>query len=314
MSINLRVKLGPLRLKNPIILASGTAGYGQELRPLLDINKLGGIITKTITLKPRWGNPPPRLVEVSAGVVNSIGLENPGLDKFCQDYLPYLKKLKTVRIVSIGGETPTEFPILARELDRQKGIDALEVNISCPNIKHGGGLVAQSPRAIQVVVKSTRKATHLPLIVKLSPAVTDIGAIARVALSSGADIISLINTIPALVVDWKKRRTLLGQGTGGLSGPCIKPIALRMVWEVGQATKAKAPIIGLGGIMTGQDVLEFMVTGASAVAPGTANLIDPTASLRILSETRDLLRQQKIHSIASLVGSLSPRHTTPLTR
>lgn len=304
MRPSLATQLGPLRLNNPIIAASGTFGYGKELSQLLSVSKLGAIITKTITLRPRMGNPPPRLVETKCGIINTIGLENPGVEEFCRSYLPYLRRLKTIRIVSLAGETPNEFSELARKLDRAKGIDALELNISCPNLGKHRTIIGKSPPLTHQVVRLTRRATHLPLIVKLSPEASDIVRIARTALAAGANIISLINTLRALSIDWRKRQSRLGNVTGGLSGPAIKPIALNMVRQVVMETKA--PVIGIGGIMNGEDVLEFLVAGASAVAIGTAHIVDPIASLRILDETKQLLRQEKIKSVRGIIGSLKP--------
>jgi len=316
LSPDLSVRVGPLRLKNPILTASGTFGYGKELIGQLDLNKLGGIVTKTITLKPRIGNPPPRIAETAAGIVNSIGLENPGLERFEKEYLPALKKLKTIRIVSIGGDKPEEIPVLARRLNRQNGIDAIEVNISCPNLKGKptrltvpdpvgsgrGGQVCQSVSATRELIRKVRRQTPLPLIVKLGPNVNNIVAIARSAHRAGADIIALINTFPALVVDWQTRKPFLGNITGGLSGPAIKPIALKMVWEV--ASKVKVPVIGMGGVISGSDVLEFLTAGASAVAIGSAHLVEPTASLRILEELEQLLKSHSIPAVREIIGSL----------
>jgi dihydroorotate dehydrogenase (NAD+) catalytic subunit len=300
MKPTLSVKLGPLQLKNPVILASGT--FGTQMGSFINLDKLGGIITKTITLKPRLGNPPPRIVEVPGGMINSIGLENPGLDKFCEEYLPVLKKYRTVRIVSIAGNVLAEYAEIARALEKVSGIDALELNISCPNVKKGGEVIATSISATTEVVKSVRRVTHRPLIVKLSPRVTDITEIADAARQAGADIIALINTIPAMAVDWTNCKPCLGNITGGLSGPCIKPVALKMVWET--ALKAKLPIIGIGGIMEAKDVLEFMVVGASAVSVGTGSLVDPAIPAQIVDELPRLLARHKIKSLRELIGTL----------
>ncbi|MBI4834154.1 MAG: dihydroorotate dehydrogenase [Planctomycetes bacterium] len=297
---DLTVKLGHLKLKNPVIAASGTFGYGTELKNIVDINRLGGVITKTITLNPRLGNPPPRIYETSGGILNSIGLENPGLDEFTSYYLPSFTRLKTIRIVSIGGDAE-ELPVIAKKLSAKNGIDALEINISCPNIAKCGPMIAKSPVLVSAAVKKIRKATRLPLIVKLSPNVTDIAEIADAACSGGADIISLINTITGMAVDWRSGKPLLGNITGGLSGPCVKPIALRMVWEV--AKKVKAPIIGLGGVMEASDVMEFMAVGASAVAVGTANIISPDNAMKIIEELPKLLKEENIPSISRLIGT-----------
>jgi len=302
MPVDLTVRVGPLKLKNPLIAASGTIGYGTELKGLVDLNQLGGVVTKTITLNPRQGNPPPRICETPGGVLNSIGLENPGLNYFCRAYLPGFARLRTVRIVSIGGEDASELPLLAKRLSACGGMDALEVNLSCPNLDKRKPIIASSPSLVRAVIKKVRRASKLPLIAKLSPNVTDIAAIARAAYSAGADIISLINTITGLSVDWRARKPALGNITGGLSGPAVKPIALRMVWEVVQ--KTKAPVIGMGGIMQGSDVLEFLATGASAVAIGTANLVNPDAGPKIINEVRQLLEEEHISSISQLIKTL----------
>lgn len=314
MRPDLSVKVGPLRLKNPVILASGT--FGKELSQFINLNKLGGFVTKTITLRPRSGNPPPRIVEVAGGgMLNSIGLENPGLEGFCQDYLPWLKRFHTMRIVSIAGESAREYAELAKLLNRARGIDALELNLSCPNVKparsrpcrdrpsggRGGKVIASSSRATAEVVKKVKRVTSYPVIVKLSPQVTDIAKIAESAQAAGADIIALINTIPAMAIDWQTRKPCLGNVTGGLSGPSIKPVALKMVWDV--VTKTKMPVVGMGGIMEARDVLEFMVVGASAVALGTANLIEPTISLQIIHELTELLASHKVKSLREIIGT-----------
>ncbi len=299
MRPDLSIRVGPLKLKNPVILASGT--FGKELSPLVSLNKLGAVVTKTITLRPRLGNPPPRVVEVPGGMINSIGLENPGLETFYREYLPWFKRINTVRIVSLAGESIREYIELAKSLDRTRGIDALELNLSCPNVKRGGKVIAGSSAATDEVIKKVKRVTHRPIIAKLSPQVTDIVKIARSARAAGADIIALINTIPAMVIDWHTRKPCLGNVTGGLSGPCLKPVALKMVWEV--ATQTDMPVIGIGGILEARDVLEFMVLGASAVAIGTATLIEPTVSLRIIKELNNLLVVHKIKSVNQIIGT-----------
>lgn len=302
MRPDLSVKVGPLKLKNPVILASGT--FGKELSPLINLNKPGAVVTKTITLRPRLGNPPPRIVEVPGGMINSVGLENPGLEAFYREYLPWFKRINTVRIVSLAGESIREYIELAKSLDRARGIDALELNLSCPNVKRGGKVIAGSSTATAEVIKKVKRVTHRPVIAKLSPQVTDIVKIARSARAAGADIIALINTIPAMVIDWYTRKPCLGNVTGGLSGPCIKPVALKMVWEV--ATQTDMPVIGIGGILEARDVLEFMVLGASAVAIGTATLIEPAVSLRIIKELNNLLVTHKIKSVNQIIGTFQP--------
>jgi len=305
MTVDLNVKLGSLKLKNPVIAASGTFGYGKELKDIIDINQLGGIITKTITLNPRQGNPPPRICETSSGILNAIGLENPGLDYFCDKYLPILTSFKTTRIVSIGGESESDLPVMAKRLSLFKGIDALELNLSCPNLDKCKPIIATSPVLVRTIVGKVRKASRLPLIVKLSPNVTNIVEVAQAAQSGGADIISLINTITGLAVDWSSRKPLLGNITGGLSGPAVKPIALRMVWEV--ASKVKSPIIGMGGIMQGSDALEFLVAGASAVGVGTANLVYPDACLKIIHQMTQLLEEERIKSVKEIIKTLEAK-------
>ena len=302
MSVDLSVKLGPLKLKNPVIAASGTFGYGKELKDIIDISQLGGMITKTITLNPRQGNPPPRICETPSGILNAIGLENPGLDYFCDNYLPVLRTLKTVRIVSIGGENESDLPTMAERLSTYNGIDALELNLSCPNLDKCKPIIARSPLLAMRIVKKVRKASRFPIIVKLSPNVTDIVEVAHAVQTAGADIISLINTITGLAVDWNSRKPVLGNITGGLSGPAIKPIALRMVWEV--ASNVKIPIIGMGGIMQGSDALEFLVAGASAVGIGTANIVYPDACLKIIHQMAQLLEEAHIKSVREIIKTI----------
>lgn len=302
MSIDLSIKCGYLKLKNPVIAASGTFGYGKELKGIIDIDQLGGMITKTITLKPRQGNPPPRICETPSGMLNAIGLENPGLDYFCDNYLPVLSAFNTTRIVSIGGDKESDLSVMARHLSECKGIDALELNLSCPNLDKCKTIIATSPSLIRTAVKKVRKASRLPLVVKLSPNVTDIAEVAQAAKSAGADIISLINTLTGLAIDWRSRRPILGNITGGLSGPSIKPVALRMVWEV--ASKVKIPIIGMGGIMEGSDALEFLVAGASAVGVGTANIVYPDACLKIIHQMTQLLEEAHIKSVKEIINTM----------
>lgn len=299
----LKTKVGPLTLKNPVLVASGTSGYGGEKTPLnLPLHKLGAFITKTITLNPRLGNPTPRIAETAGGMVNAIGLENPGLAAFCRDYLPRFRKIKTVRIVSIGGSEDAEFIAIAKTLNKQSGIDAIELNISCPNVRKGGICIAQDPDATRRVTQLVHRHSRYPLIVKLSPNVTDIRAIALAAKDGGADVISLINTVAAMAINWRNRRPVLANVTGGLSGPAIKPIALKMVYEVVKATRM--PVIGIGGIMDAEDVMEFLVTGASAVEVGTLNLVFPSRVFRVIDGLKKLLTDNRFKSIKSIIGSL----------
>ena len=299
---DLRVSLGRIHLRNPVLVASGTFGYGEEYRDLVDPGKLGGIITKAVTLKPRKGNPPPRLAETPSGLLNSIGLENPGVEVFLKEKLPYLKTLKTRIIVNIAGEKKTEYLYLAEKLGRNEGIDALEVNISCPNVEKGGLIFGTSADFAFSLVKGLKQATHLPLIVKLTPNVTDITEIAQAAEEAGAEALSLINTVLGMAIDVNTRRPKLGAITGGLSGPAIRPVAVRMVRQTFQ--KVDLPLIGMGGIMSAEDALEFILAGASAVAIGTANFLDPAVSLKIVEGLRQYLKKDGIHSFQSLVGDL----------
>lgn len=304
MGIDLSVKIGKLKLKNPVLTASGTFGYGKEFEELVDLRKLGGLVTKTITVKPRPGNPQPRLVETASGLINSIGLQNEGLENFLDEKLPYLKNLGIPIIVSIGGETPDEFVTLARILSKENSISALELNISCPNIKSKNRhLFSQDKEAAFKLVRAVRKTTQKTLIAKLSPNVTDISEIAIYAEKGGADAVSLINTFFALAIDAETQKPKLGNITGGLSGPAIKPIALRMVWEVSK--KVKIPIIGMGGILTASDAIEFILSGATAIAVGTANFVNPASTTEILNGITDYLRRKKINRIKDLIGKLN---------
>ncbi len=303
MGINLSVKIGKLILKNPVLAASGTFGYGEEYKDLVGINKLGAITTKTITLKPKAGNPPPRIAETPQGVLNSIGLENCGLENFIKEKLPFLKTLKTAFIVSIAGYTKEEFSELAKRLE-DNGVKAIELNISCPNIEYRKGKLnfSQDAKSTYAVVRQVRKSTRLTVITKLSPNVRDITEIARATEDAGSDAVSLINTLLGMAVDIDTREPLLGNITGGLSGPTIKPVALRMAWEV--YNSVKIPIIGMGGIMNSQDALEFIISGASAVSVGTANFINPKAALEILEGIKRYMKENKVSDIKKLTGSL----------
>lgn len=273
------VKIGKISLKNPVMAASGTFGYAKEFEDLVDLKKLGAIVTKTITLKPKPGNPMPRICETPSGMLNAIGLQNEGIDDFINEKLPYLSKIGAPIIVSISGRGEDEFCELAERLDREEAVSGIELNISCPNIKaHNSGtiahgLVAQDKAATYDLVKSVRKVTSATLITKLSPNVTDITDIAKAACRGGSDAVSLVNTFLGMAIDIKTGKPKLENITGGLSGPCIKPIAVRMVWEV--ANSIDKPVIGMGGIMDAEDAIEFMLAGAKAVQVGTANFIKP---------------------------------------
>jgi len=306
---NLSINIGKLKLKNPVMVASGTFGYAEEFREFMDLKQLGAIVSKTITLNPRQGNPAPRTCETPAGMLNSIGLENPGLEVFLKEKLLFLKKIGVPLIISIASEEgPEEFVTLARRLDKVKEVPAIELNISCPNIKglrgKGQGLrmISQDSKATYDLVKVVRKATKKTLITKLSPNVTDVTEIALAAEKAGSDAISLINTITAMAIDIQKRKPKIAAVTGGLSGPAIRPIAVRMVWEVYQ--KIKIPIIGMGGIMDTLSALEFFISGATAISIGTANFINPKVSLEILEGLKKYLIKNKIKDIKNLIGSL----------
>ena len=291
------------------MVASGSFGYAEEFKDLIDLKKLGAIVTKTITLNPRQGNPPPRTCETPVGMLNSIGLENPGIDKFIEEKLPGLKKIGVPIIISIASENhPEEFVVLARRLDKIEGVAAIELNISCPNIKnaqrtaHSAQLISQDAKATYNLVKALRKTTKKTLITKLSPNVADITEIALAAESAGSDAISLINTLIGMSIDIDEKRPKLATITGGLSGPAIRPVAVRMVWEVYQ--KIKIPIIGMGGIMDASSAIEFFLAGATTVAVGTANFINPKVNIEIMEGIKKYLINNKITSIDELRGSL----------
>ncbi|MFN2366947.1 MAG: dihydroorotate dehydrogenase [Desulfurivibrionaceae bacterium] len=291
-----------LQLDNPIMTASGTFGYGDEFSNFVNLDRLGALVVKGISLKPRPGNPPPRIAETSCGMLNAIGLENVGLEKFISDKMPFLRKIQVPVIVNILGETLEEYAALSEKLNDIKGISAIEVNISCPNVKKGGVAFGTDPAMVFQVTEAVKSRTALPVIIKLSPNVTDITATARAAEEGGADAISLINTLMGMAIDHRSRRPRLANIIGGLSGPAIKPVALRMVWQV--ANVVKIPIIGIGGIMTVEDVLEFMIAGASAVEIGTANLIEPDTTERIIEGLHDYIEETGCRSIREIIGSL----------
>ena len=300
--VNLETKIGRLKLKNPVMVASGT--FGPECGELMDINKLGAYIAKTITLNARIGNPPPRLCETPSGMLNSIGLENGGLDDFIQNKIPGLKRLKIPLIASIAGDDAIEFKELAKAMSRVKKIAALEINLSCPNVKYGKRdlSLAQDEEATYEIIEAVRRSTTLTIIAKLSPNVTEIKRIAKAAEKAGADAISLINTLLGMVVDIDTKRPVLGNVTGGLSGPAIKPVALRMVREVYNNTRI--PVVGIGGIMDYKDAVEFMLCGASAVQVGTANFVNPAASTGIIDGIKSYMAKNSIKEIKELIGAL----------
>ena len=298
---DLTVEIGGMILKNPVIVSSGTFGFGEEFEGFFDLNHLGAIIPKGISLEPMQGNPPPRIFETEGGIINSIGLQNPGVKEFIKNKLPYYRNLKTHLIINFFGNTQKEYIELARILDSILGISGLEMNISCPNIKRCGIIFGTDPRMAYRLVRAVRKTTQLPLIVKLSPNVTDIALMAKSVEEGGADAVSLVNTFRAMAINIHSRKPELGNVIGGLSGPAIKPIALRMVWEVNQAVKI--PLIGMGGIMNAEDAIEFILAGASAIQIGTVNLINPKAGMEILSGMKRYLIQNKITRIQKLIGA-----------
>src|SRR6266478_5122767 len=279
--MDLSVTLGRLRLANPILVASGTFGYAKEMAGLVDFANLGGIIPKTVTAAPRAGNAPPRTVETPSGMLNAIGLDNDGIDHFIQHHLPYLRTLPTALIANIAGENERSFVDMAAQIGREPGLAALELNLSCPNVA-GGIDFAIDPALTRRIVQGVRQVCPLPIIAKLTPNVTDIVPIAQAAAEGGADAVSLVNTFVGMAIDWRRRKPILGNVTGGLSGPAIKPLALRLVWRVAQ--NVKVPVIGVGGIRSIDDVMEFLVAGASAVQIGTANFFDPTVSVRVVEQ------------------------------
>jgi dihydroorotate dehydrogenase (NAD+) catalytic subunit len=300
-SVDLTVNLGRLALRNPILTASGTFGYAREMERIVDFSRLGGILPKTITKAPRPGNKPWRTVETAAGLLNSIGLDNDGIDAFIEQHLPYLATLPTAIVVSIAGSSHDEFVAMAAQLDGRPGIAAIELNISCPNVAHGvdfGADVGMCER----LVRDIRTQSSLPILAKLTPNVTRIADIAKAAEAGGADAISLINTVLGMAIDWRKKRPLLGNVVGGLSGPAIKPIALRCVYQVSKAVQT--PLVGIGGIATIDDVMEFLVAGASAVQIGTANYYDPTVSMKLAEALPAALREAGASCVSEVVGTL----------
>lgn len=300
-AIDLRVQLGRLRLANPVMVASGTFGYAREMAGLVDLARLGAILPKTITLAPRAGNRPWRTIETTGGMLNSIGLDNDGLEAFISGHLPYLAGLSTAVIVSIAGRDYDEFLAISRRLDGLPGVAALELNISCPNVS-GGVDFGTDAGMCRRLVEGVRAACSLPVIAKLTPNVTDIAQIAKAAEDGGADAISLINTCAAMAIDWRRRRPLLGNTVGGLSGPAIKPIALRAVYQVARAVRT--PLVGIGGIASVDDVMEFLVAGAMAVQIGTANFYNPQASIQVLDGLPAALASLRANCVADVVGTL----------
>jgi dihydroorotate dehydrogenase (NAD+) catalytic subunit len=300
--LTLAVKIANLEIKNPLIAASGTFGYGVELENLLDLGILGGIVTKGLFLEPRTGCPTPRIVETPSGLLNAIGLQGIGVRLFVSDVLPRLANIDTALLINVCGDTVDEYAEVTRVLEDAHGIAGLELNISCPNVKQGGMAFGVDPRLTHAVVAAVRKVTQRPVIAKLSPNVTDITVIARAAEEAGADALSCINTLLGLSIDIESRRPRLGFGTGGLSGPAIRPVAVRMTWQVAQATHI--PVIGIGGISCAADALEFFIAGACAVQIGTANFINPNVYESILQDLESYLRRHGVTRFTDIVGSL----------
>jgi dihydroorotate dehydrogenase (NAD+) catalytic subunit len=290
--VNMAVTVAGIRMRSPVLVASGTFGYGAEYADLVDLNRLGGIMVKGISAQPWNGNPPPRLVEVPGGLVNAIGLQNPGVEAFVADALPFLRRFDLPVIVNVWGRTVEDYAAVCARLDGVDGIHGLELNISCPNIKQG------VPRC---VVAASRPPTRLPLIPKLAPNVPDIGRVARIAADAGADALSLINTIPAMVIDIETRRPVLANVTGGLSGPAIHPVAVKLVWDAARAVSL--PIIAMGGITDARDAIEFLLAGATAVAVGTASFMHPDTALRVETGIEDYLRRHGLRAVGDLVGA-----------
>ena len=300
---DLSVDFAGIKLKNPVLTASGTFGYGEEYAEFVDLNKLGGVIVKGISLRPIKGNPPPRIWETPSGMLNAIGLENPGVDVFLTEKLPYLRKFDTAVIVNIFGYSFEDYVAVAERLDGVPGVSGLEVNISCPNVKAGGIVFGTDLKAAFELLSAIRKATKLPVIAKLSPNVTDITEFAKAARDAGCDGLSLINTLLGMSIDVRCRKPRLANWTGGLSGPAIRPVAVRMVWQTAKAVPL--PIIGMGGIVTAEDALEFILAGASAVAVGTANFINPRATVDVLEGLETFMTEQGVGAIGDLVGKVS---------
>lgn len=301
MTPDMSVELGPLALKTPVMVSSGTFGYGEEHAEIFDLAELGALVVKSLTLSPREGNAPPRIAEVPAGMLNSIGLQNVGVDAFIKEKLPGLSQLGVPVIASVAGTTMEEYEEVCRRLAKTGGLAGVEVNVSCPNVRHGGMEFGTNPTATEEVTARCRRIVKGALIVKLTPNVTDIASVAMAAESGGADAVSLVNTFLGAAIDTVKRRPKLSTVFGGLSGPAIRPLAVRCVWQVAGAVRI--PIIGMGGIMTGEDAVEFMLAGATAVAVGTASFLEPTAALRVTEGMREYLVRNSIASVRELTGA-----------
>ncbi|MBQ6733125.1 MAG: dihydroorotate dehydrogenase [Paludibacteraceae bacterium] len=296
------VKIGNLELRNPVMTASGTYGYGTEFKDFVDFSRIGGIIVKGTTLRGREGNPYPRLAEVSQGLLNTIGLQNKGVDYFVEHIYPEIQDYDTNIIVNVSGTCPEDYAECAEKLADLPKIPAIEVNISCPNVKQGGMTIGVDPKAASEVIRAVRKAYPKTMIVKLTPNVTDITEIARAVEAEGADSVSLINCLNGMAIDAERRKPILSMVTGGLSGPCVKPVALRMVYQVSKAVKI--PVIGLGGISNATDAVEFMLAGATAIEIGTANFIDPSVTMKVASGIEDYLKRHNYQSVKQIIGAL----------
>jgi dihydroorotate dehydrogenase (NAD+) catalytic subunit len=299
---DLRVNIGALALKNPVMTASGTFGYGLEFEDFIDLGGLGGIIVKGTTLKPREGNDYPRMAETASGMLNCVGLQNKGVEYFCEHIYPQIKDIDTNMIVNVSGSSPEDYAECAARIDALENIPAIELNISCPNVKDGGMAFGVTCQGASSVVKAVRQAYHKTLIVKLSPNVTDIAEIARAVEAEGADSVSLINTLMGMAIDIERRKKVLSIGTGGLSGPAVKPVALRMVYQVAKAVKI--PVVGLGGISTAKDALEFLMAGATAIEIGTANFLDPAVTIKVRDGINDWLDQHGCKDVHEIIGCL----------
>ena len=300
--INLSVKIGKLTMQNPVTVASGTFGYGAEYARLIDLNQLGAITVKGIRLNPVPGNPTPRTAEVASGMLNAIGLQGPGVDGFIQKYWPFLKELKVPTIINIWGTTVEEYAEVARRFDALIGVGALELNVSCPNIKEGGAQFGTDLKLLAQVVAACRKVTTLPLITKMSPNVVSIAPFAKAAEDAGSDALAITNSYPAMAIDIETRKPRLANVTGGLTGSAIKPIAIKLVWEAAKAVKI--PIVGMGGIQNPDDAIEFLMAGATAVAVGTANFYEPQTPVQVIAGIREFMRRKKIRDVREIIGSV----------
>lgn len=300
--VDLSVEIGKLKLKNPIMTASGTFGYGEEFADFIDLNRLGGIIVKGTTLHHREGNPYPRMAETPSGMLNAVGLQNKGVDYFIENIYPRIKDLDTRVIVNVSGSSVDDYVAVCEKLNPLDKVAAVEINISCPNVKQGGMGFGTTCTGAESVTSAVRKAYDGTMIVKLTPNVTDVTEIARAVEAAGADAVSLTNTFLGMAIDVEKRRPMLSTITGGLSGPCIRPIAVRMVWQVAKAVKV--PVVGLGGIMNGRDAIEFLLAGATAVEIGTANFVDPQVTVKAIDYIEDYLKRHNLESVRELIGGM----------